>query len=88
MTPTVRKVVSSGRSWTLAYLTPIICWRSTGTVNSPDFGGAASAAGACPACPPAGAAASCFITGTRSIEQIGHLASGSFDLTDGCIVQV
>ena len=29
-----------------------------------------------------------FSTGTRPMPQIGHLPSGSCDLTDGCIVQV
>jgi hypothetical protein len=29
-----------------------------------------------------------FITGTKSIEQMGHFAFGSFDFTEGCIVQV
>ena len=29
-----------------------------------------------------------FITGTRFIEQIGHLSFGFCDRTDGCIVQV
>ena len=33
-------------------------------------------------------AASFFFTGTRFIEQMGHLPSGSCDLTDGCMVQV